>query len=180
MPGGQGWIAQGVPFRFIIGYMYWVPTSQVTGGPAWLDQFWDIVGKTDHPRQLEDLREMFRNLLTDEFKLKLRKEPKVGPIYALTVDKSGLKMKRDEDPWDYEESMKPGSGEAAIGKRVSIQRLCYQIQRILESNEKPVIDKTGLLGYYDYTLSTSPGCRPVLTKRICRRPCGIARRSSTP
>jgi uncharacterized protein (TIGR03435 family) len=57
MPGGQGWVAQGVPLRFIIGYMYWVPTSQVTGGPAWLDEFWDIVGKTDHPRQLEDLRE---------------------------------------------------------------------------------------------------------------------------
>ena len=158
MPGGQGWVAQGVSLRFMIGFMYWAPTSKVTGGPAWLDEdFWDITAKADHPRDMEDLREMFRTLLADEFKLKLRKQVKEGPIYALTVDKSGLKMKRDEDPWDHEESIKPGPGGVAVGKRVSIQRLCYQIQRILESEGRPVIDKTGLLGYYDYTLAYQPG-----------------------
>ena len=58
-------------------------------------------------------------------------------------------MKRDEDPWNYAEEFKAGLDGSTIGKRVSIQRLCYQIQRILELSGRPVIDKTGLSGYYD-------------------------------
>ena len=121
---------------------------------------WDIAAKADHPRDLEDLREMFRNMLADEFKLKLRKEAKEGPVYALMVDKSGLKMKRNEAPWDFEVSVKSGPGGVTIGKRVSIQRLCYQLEQILQRDERPVIDKTGLPGYYDFTLAFLPELPP--------------------
>jgi uncharacterized protein (TIGR03435 family) len=145
MPGGQEFVTENVSLRFMIGFMYWAPTSQVTGGPAWLDsEQWDIAAKADRPHDLEDLREMFRNMLADEFKLKLRKEVKEGPVYALTVDKSGLKMKRNEAPSDYEISVKQGPGGVTIGKRVSIQRLCYQLEQILQRDERPVIDKTEL------------------------------------
>jgi uncharacterized protein (TIGR03435 family) len=107
---------------------------------------------------------MFRNLLADEFKLKLRKEVKEGPVCALTVDKSGLKMKRDEDPWDYEETFKTGLDGVTVGKRVSIRHLCYQIERILQGSGRPVIDKTGLSGYYDYTLASQPELPPGFDK----------------
>ena len=161
MPGGQEFVTEGVSLRFVIGFMYWVPTSEVTGGPAWLDSDqWDIAAKADHPHDLEDLREMFRNMLADEFKLKLRKEVKEGPVYALMVDKSGLKMKRNEAPWDFEVSVKSGPGGVTIGKRVSIQRLCYQLEQILQRDERLVIDKTGLPGYYDFTLAFLPELPP--------------------
>jgi uncharacterized protein (TIGR03435 family) len=157
MPGGQEFKAEGVTLRFMTAFMYWVPNRQITGGPAWLDtDQWDIAAKAERPHDLEDLREMFRNLLADEYKLKLRKDVKEGPVYALSVDKSGLKMKRDEDPWDFEISVKSGPGGVTIGKRVSIQRLCFQLQQILQRDERPVIDKTGLPGYYDFTLSFLP------------------------
>lgn len=160
MPGGKGWMIQGVQLRFMIGYFYSAPRAHVTGGPAWLDGFWDIVAKADRPHDLEDLRTMFRNLLADELKLKLRNEVKEGPIYALTIDKSGLKMKRDEDPWDYEESIKVGRDGIAVGKRVSMQRLCWSLQQILANDGRPVVDKTGLTGYYDYTLDNRPVLPP--------------------
>ncbi|MGA3201466.1 MAG: TIGR03435 family protein [Bryobacteraceae bacterium] len=157
MPGGQEFVTEGVSLRFMIGFMYWVPLRQVTGGPAWLDtDQWDIAAKADRPHDLDDLREMFRNMLADEFKLKLRKDVKEGPVYALMVDKSGLKMKLNDAPWDFEVSVKPGPGGVTIGKRVSIQRLCYQLEQILQRDERPVIDRTGLPGYYDFTLAFLP------------------------
>jgi uncharacterized protein (TIGR03435 family) len=165
MPGGQEFVAQGMSLRFMIAFMYWVPMRQVTGGPAWLDgDQWDVAAKADHPRELDDLREMFRNLLTDEFQLKLRKEVKEGPVYALTVDKSGLKMTRNEAPWDFDISIKPGPGGVQVGKRVPIQRLCFQLQAILQRDERPVIDKTGLTGYYDFTLAFLPELPPGFDK----------------
>ena len=165
MPGGQEFKTEGVSLRFMIAFMYWVPTRHVTGGPAWLDtDLWDISAKADHPHDLEDLREMFRNLLTDDFKLQFRKDVKEGPVYALTVDKSGLKMKPDTDPWDFEVSVKGGPGGVTIGKRVSLQRLCWQLQTILQQDERPVIDRTGLPGYYDFTLSFLPELPPGFDK----------------
>jgi uncharacterized protein (TIGR03435 family) len=165
MPGGQEFVTEGVSLRFMIGFMYWVPTRQVMGGPAWLDSDqWDIAAKADRPHDLEDLREMFRNMLADEFKLKLRKDVRDGPVYALMVDKSGLKMKLNEAPWDFEVSVKPGPGGVTIGKRVSIQRLCYQLEQILQRDERPVIDRTGLPGYYDFTLAFLPELPPGFNK----------------
>jgi uncharacterized protein (TIGR03435 family) len=157
MPGGQEFVARGMSLKFMIAFMYWVPMRQITGGPAWIDSDqWDISAKADHPRDLDELREMFRNMLADEFQLKLRKEVKEGPVYALTVDKSGLKMKLNEAPWDFDISIKPGPGGVTTGKRVPMQRLCFQLQQYLERDERPVIDKTGLTGYYDFTLAFLP------------------------
>lgn len=117
MPGGQEFRTEGVSLRFMTAFMYWVPLRQVTGGPTWLDSdLWDIAAKADRPHDLKNLREMFRNMLADEFKLKLRKDVKEGPVYWLAVDKSGLKMKLDEVPWDFEVSVKGGPGGATIGK----------------------------------------------------------------
>jgi uncharacterized protein (TIGR03435 family) len=161
MPGGKEFITEGASLRFMIAFMYWVPIHQVTGGPAWLDSdLWDIAAKADRPHDLDDLRTMFRNLLTDEFKLKFRLDVKEGPVFALSVDKSGLKMKRDEEPWDFDVSIKGGPGGILIGKRVPIQRLCFQLQQILQRDSRPVIDKTGLPGYYDFTLGYRPELPP--------------------
>ena len=165
MPGGQEFVSQGMSLKFMIAFMYWVPMRQVTGGPAWIDNDqWDIAAKADHPRDLDDLREMFRNMLTDEFQLKLHKDVKEGPVYALTVDKSGLKMKLNEAPWDFDISIKPGPGGVTTGKRVPIQRLCFQLQQYLQRDERPVIDKTGLTGYYDFTLAFLPELPPGFNK----------------
>ncbi len=59
-------------------------------------------------------------------------------------------------------------------KRVSIEYLCYWLKRfvLLYYDERPVIDKTGLTGYYDFTLSyIAESCRRVSINRIFRRRC---------
>jgi uncharacterized protein (TIGR03435 family) len=158
MPGGQQFVAQNFPLRQMIARMNWVPPRQVSGGPDWMDsELWDIQAKADrsgYPR--EQMIEMLGHLLEDEFKLKLRKEVKEGSVYALTIDKSGLKMKVNKSPEDFEIPIQGGPGGITVGKRVAMDRLCFQLGSYLQNDERPVVDKTGLTGYYDFTLSFLP------------------------
>jgi uncharacterized protein (TIGR03435 family) len=162
MPGGQQFVAQNFPLRQMIARMNWVPPRQVTGGPDWMDsERWDIQAKADRPGNTrEQMIEMLGHLLEDEFKLKLRRDAKEGPVYALTIDKSGLKMKVNESPEDFEIPIQGGPGGITVGKRVAMDRLCFQLGSFLQNNERPVVDKTGLTGYYDFTLSFLPELPP--------------------
>jgi uncharacterized protein (TIGR03435 family) len=166
LPGGQEFVAQNFPLRVMIARMQWAPVRQVTGGPEWVDnQNWDIQAKADRPGyDREQMMVMLGNMLEDEFKLKLRKDVKEGPVYALTVDKSGPKMKPNESPEDFEIPVQGGPGGVTVGKRVSMQRLCFTLGQFLQREERPVIDKTGLTGYYDFTLSFLPELPPGFDK----------------
>jgi uncharacterized protein (TIGR03435 family) len=166
LPGGQEFVAQNFPIKLMFARLHWVPARQITGGPEWMDnETWDIQAKADRPGySREQINEMLGNLLEDEFKLKFRKDAKEGPVYALTVDKSGLKMKVNQSPEDFEIPIKGGPGGVTVGKRVAIDRLCFQLGSFLQGNERPVIDKTGLTGYYDFTLSFMPELPPGFDK----------------
>ena len=166
LPGGQEFVAQNIPLRLMIARMHWVPIRQVTGGPDWVDsQPWDLQAKADRPGYTrEQMLEMLGNLLEDEFKLKLRKDAKEGPVYALMIDKSGLKMRRNESPKDFEIPIQGGPGGVTVGKRVAMDRLCFQLGVFLQNDGRPVIDKTGLTGYYDFTLSFMPELPPGFDK----------------
>jgi uncharacterized protein (TIGR03435 family) len=156
-PAGQGYEAEGATVRQMISVVYRLPIANIKGGPAWLDKDeWDVEAKADHAYNLDDLHQMFQNLLADEFKLKFHEETKEGPLYALTVDKSGPKMKVNDGPEDFGTPMIDGHiGGVATGKRVPMKYLCYWIKKfvLLYYDDRPVIDKTGLTGYYDFTLS---------------------------
>jgi uncharacterized protein (TIGR03435 family) len=103
---------------------------------------------------------MFQNLLADEFKLKFHKEIKQGPVYVLTVDKAGMKMKVNDSPQDFEIPIGGGRGGVLAGKRVPMQYLCYFLANSLRNEDRPVIDKTGLTGNYDFSLSFMPELPP--------------------
>lgn len=157
MSAGQGYIAEGVPVKLIINLMYKVPMKQITGGPSWLDtDLWDIQAKADRSYNIDDLHTMFQNLLADEFKLKFHKETREGPVYALMVDKGGSKMKVNESAQDYEIPIMGGPGGVLTGKRVPMEYLCYFLVQALRDDARPVIDKTGFTGNFDFTLSFAP------------------------
>jgi uncharacterized protein (TIGR03435 family) len=164
-PAGQGYIAVGATVRLMISLMYRMPIAKVTGGPGWLDSdLWDVEANADKSYSLDDLHTMFQNLLADEFKLKFHKEIKEGPVYVLMVDKGGSKMKVNDSPQDYEIPLQGGQGGVTVGKRVPMEYLCYNLGQILRNDDRPVIDKTGLTGYYDFTLSFMPELPPGFDK----------------
>jgi uncharacterized protein (TIGR03435 family) len=166
MAGGIGYLASGVPARLIISVMYQIPTGRIKGGPGWLDtDLWEIEAKADKGYDSDDLHTMFKNLLADEFKLKFHEESKEGPVYVLSVDKGGLKMKVNDTPPDFEIPILGGPGGILTGKRVPMEYLCYFLgSNAFRLDQRPVLDKTGLTGNYDFTLSFLPDLPPEVNK----------------
>jgi uncharacterized protein (TIGR03435 family) len=66
----------------------------VSGGPAWMrSERYDIEAKAEgNPTAREMQGPMLRALLEDRFKLKVHLEAREGPVYELTVAKSGFKL----------------------------------------------------------------------------------------
>jgi uncharacterized protein (TIGR03435 family) len=114
----------GVPIALLIQLAY---TSGAMGGPlgsnanltglsgwAQTDRF-DIEGRPEAGFRptIEQTREMIRSLLEDRFALKLHKETKDGPVFALVVAKDGPKMKLSADQTPLAPPGAPPRGDGA-------------------------------------------------------------------
>jgi len=164
LPGGREYTSRNVPIKLIISLMYKVPMRQIEGGPEWLaNDRYDIEAKTDQPHNIDDLHVMFQNLLADRFKLKFHKQVRQGNVYTLTVDSPGLKMKVNESPEDFNIPMNPGP-QGFVGRRVPMPYLSWFLGQTLQADGRPVIDKTGLTGNYDFTLTFSPVLPPDVSR----------------
>jgi uncharacterized protein (TIGR03435 family) len=162
MPGGQTYQARNMSVKYMFSFLFRVPMQRLTGGPAWLnDTRWDIDAKATHSYGLDDLHRMFQNLLLDEFNLTFHKENKEGSVYALLIDKSGLKMKADTSAEELTSPITHRlSDGSTIGKRVPINYLCWWLMSSVDRDAIPVIDETGLQGFYDFTLKYLPELPP--------------------
>jgi uncharacterized protein (TIGR03435 family) len=90
----------------------------------------------------------------------MHKETREGPVYALTVDKSGVKMKPDGVGQDLKIPITFGKPGEFIGTKVPMQYLCFWLGQQLQSDGRPVINKTGLDKSYDFTLTFAPELPP--------------------
>jgi hypothetical protein len=104
-PGGERYLASNVTLKQLITVAYRIKAEQIAGGPAWMDaDRYDMNAKAERPSSVEELHAMLQDLLADRFKLRFHRESKELPMYALTVDKDGPKLKPHEaqsagDPW---------------------------------------------------------------------------------
>jgi uncharacterized protein (TIGR03435 family) len=160
LAGGQTYKAEGVTVKLIFSLMYKIPMLKISGGPAWFEtDRWDIDAKAAKPSNIDDLHTMFQNLLADEFKLKFHKDVKEGPVYALMVDKNGPKMAVNETEQDFKIPITPTGPGKVKGVRVPMSYLCYFLG-LDPLMDRPIIDKTGLDGQYDFTLAFLPELPP--------------------
>jgi uncharacterized protein (TIGR03435 family) len=136
---------------------YAVRYDQIANGPGWInsDRF-DIEAKApgDVPPAAEQARLMMQNLLAERFQLRLHRETRDLPVYALVVGKNGAKLKTG-DPDVREGSVVQGTvnGLHMETKNGSMESLARQLSA---SAGRPVIDRTGLAGTYEYTLDWLP------------------------
>jgi uncharacterized protein (TIGR03435 family) len=157
---GRGYLAHNISVRLMIALMYQVPARQVKGGPEWLDgDRYDVEARTESAHNRDDLHVMFQNLLADRFNLKLRKESKEGPVYALSVDGTAPKMTVNDGEENFDIPINPGNN-GFVGKRVSMQYLSWWLGLQLQNDERPVVDETGLDKNYDFTLTFMPVLPP--------------------
>jgi bla regulator protein blaR1 len=164
-PGEDGW-QLGVPthggitienmeLHKIIASSFRIQDSMVIG-PGWIDSArYTIVAKGPDPTVGNPVVwEMLRRLLADRFQLTYHIESRTRPIYALVVAKGGHKLKRPEDGV-CAEAIKRNEhcanlrfSLAGLGiTNMPVQALIGGMGRIMP--DRPIVDKTGLTGFYD-------------------------------
>lgn len=167
LPGGQTYVAEAAPLKLMIRLMYKITDSQIVGGPDWMGTaLFDVRAKAEKPSSVDDLHEMFQTLLADRFKLKFHREMRTLPALVLTVDKPGSKMKPNEstEPFDVPIKLASGGRPPAppkfAGTHVPMEYLRWWLGQAVGNfrpgQERPVVDKTGLTGFYDFTLEFAP------------------------
>jgi uncharacterized protein (TIGR03435 family) len=138
---------------------YGVKYDQVSGGPNWAgSDHYDLDAKAEGgiaPTK-EQLRQMLQSLLADRFQLKIHRETKEVAAYALVVGKNGHKMKESSADAPGSNFTRGGIAMHMEYSRGTMERLAGQLSG---TAGRPVVDKTGLNGYYKYTLDWTPANR---------------------
>ena len=122
---------------------------QIVGGEPYRSAEYDIIAKADSKASPDQLMLMLRALLAEHFKLTFHKETKDLPVLLLGIAKDGSKLKSSngEEPAD---GIRPADGGLRF-TRYSMPQLGEFLSR-LGSLGRPVLDRTGLEGEYDFTL----------------------------
>jgi len=137
----------------------------IEGGPSWINsELYEIDAKAEGAPGFAMMRgPMLQALLEDRFQLKMHRDTKDVPVYALTVAKGGLKLQASKEgscvpldlslPAPYPQwcgAPKRGDpGLHLIG--ATIPDLC-RILSAPEISDRQVIDQTGLAGMFDIQL----------------------------
>lgn len=87
-------------------------------GPDWLDiDRYNLQGKFPPNTSPDRVRVMLQNLLSDRFQLKLHRETKEAPVYALVIAKNGAKVEASAPGTPGTFSMNAGR---LVGKGISM------------------------------------------------------------
>ena len=161
MPSGQGYVAAGIPLKLMIRLMYTITDSQVVGGPDWINtDRWDVQARTDGSYNVDQLHQMFQALMADRFELRFHREKRELPAYELVLDKpgdKGSKMTANDSENHFDIPILPAGPFKVQGTRVPMAYLaCWLSQQL----NRPVVDKTGLDKFYDFTLQWAPDQQP--------------------
>jgi uncharacterized protein (TIGR03435 family) len=137
-----------VTLKSSIRWAYHVMEYQVTG-PDWLNfERYDIVAKASGPAAEDQLRLMLQALLADRFKLTLHRETKDLQAYVMVAAKGGIKFHESQD--SGEPAIERDKSMTAVHfKRVPASQVVEMLSNVLHA---PVINNTGLTGYYDATI----------------------------
>jgi uncharacterized protein (TIGR03435 family) len=166
--------------RVLLQNAYAMQPFQIVGGPDWVNsERYEIEAKADGNASRAQMFLMLQSLLEDRFHLKIHRETKELPVYALAAARSGLKLPTpkegscvspaaDASPdWYGGRVAPPQPGSPPLARcgelRVLLQPTGARIQggkvgmaelsRILSmSLGRAVVDKTGFTGLFDAQL----------------------------
>jgi len=169
----DGLVVRTATVKMLILRAYGVDAYQMTGGPDWLNsERYDIDAKFDGATA-DDLQKlspndrilarqrMLQTILSERFNLTIHRDTKELQVYSLIVAKNGPKLQEvkldDVDPSKPKTGPAPGSAQMTSGggggqMRGFASSLANLTSMLTNYLRRPVIDRTGLTGIYDYTL----------------------------
>jgi uncharacterized protein (TIGR03435 family) len=154
-PGNRRYIATNENLKEMLVVTYRLRFDQVSGGPGWMaTDHWDINAEAERPSSGEEFQVMLRNLLKERFKLEMHFETKERPVYVMSVDKAGMKMTPHEIGSGGDRRIDQTGSLKWTAKFVPMDYFAWLLSTRVG---RPVVDRTGLKGTYDFTLSWTPG-----------------------
>ena len=172
---GAGWRMVNVSAAGLILTAYPGRTDELLGAPAWVtSERWDVDARATFEPSRDQERIMLRTLLADRFKLAAHVETQQRPIYNLVVARAdgrlGPRLRRIEidcetfkrpavardAPPPPANEPPPCSFRMSAGSTVMMTsggRTLQSLADVLSPMAgRPVFDRTGLTGYYAFTL----------------------------
>ena len=160
MQGNNRFVVKYYTLKLLIAAAYDLSPKVISGGPSWVDSDrFDIValtpGDAKPPREVQ--MAMLRDLLADRFKIGFHRERRSFSIYELGVTGSGAKLKHgtapESDPAALISTVYPDHIHLPA-RNASMAEFVSLLQRAVL--DRPVVDKTGLTGKYDFDLDWAP------------------------
>ena len=132
---------------------YALHRSQIVGLPRWAQDKWDIEGTTDVPGEpdVRQQQEMLQKLLAERFNLKFHREQRELPVYLMQMAAGGPKLKAASRPNEETGQTANGHGNVATFEYTSTDMSDFILGEDLFL-DRPLLDRTGLTGKYDFTL----------------------------
>jgi uncharacterized protein (TIGR03435 family) len=192
-PHSSRFQATNLPLKTLIQIAYGYD-APILGAPDWTaNTFYDILAHSDEAADAKlakltdnevrlEKRNAIRVLLAERLGLKTHFETRDSSIYNLVVAKGGVKMQLvpPPPPQDGDTPAAPpvadvqahGSqhGLEFVGSNASLRAIAAPLSAMVE---KPVVDKTGLTGTYNYTLqfgrewsANDPDSWPAITTAV--------------
>ncbi len=143
----------------MITFSYGVHGKQILDAPAWTEsERFDISAKpdTEGMPSLAQWKTMVKKLLTDRFKLTFHRDQRELAVYVLSVSPAGAKLAESQgDPKGL-----PGIGfQRRMGDLGAFNVSMADFVNFMTRNaglDRPILDRTGLTGKYDFKLSWTP------------------------
>jgi uncharacterized protein (TIGR03435 family) len=153
-PGGR-FTATNVTLVDLIVRVYPTRRIQMQGGPGWIDsERFDVQAKAPdgrHDMQYQDYVPMVQMLLEKRFGLTMHRETKTMPVMVLVLGKESHRLRAS--PEGDALGVEQGEHGALTFRHVSVVGLVNTLSNILHT---PVVDRTGLKGFYNFSLEPAP------------------------
>lgn len=171
--GSQVRIAS-LPMKDYLSIAYNVAPQQVEG-PEWIGEArFDVTANIPAGVSRDDVPAMLAGLLRDRFQLKMRREPREFPVYALTLAKGGPRLTPstapEADPAAAIEVAGSGSNagvhldlgggasftladNSITGRHLTMTEFAETLTRFVD---RTVVDATGASGRYDVVVKLTP------------------------
>jgi uncharacterized protein (TIGR03435 family) len=162
--------------RDLISRAYEVPFERVEGGPDWLirDRF-DFIAKAPAETPAPQRTLMLRSFLAERLKLVVRQEPRDMPAFAMVIARAdrrlGPQLRPSSVDCDVVRASRGGGAAPPTppGERpvcggttrpgfitAGAVTMAEAADRFLRAAGRPVIDRTGLTGRYDFDIKFTP------------------------
>jgi uncharacterized protein (TIGR03435 family) len=158
-PSPTFWTGVNWSLNLLIVRGWGLPQSQIAGPGSMEDARYDMTARVPPNTSPDDFNLMLRTLLTERVGLVVHHELREQPVYEMSIARSGLKM-REATPLQEGEKARAYSGNGVDGG----QRLVARMTRFSDIVtwwskfflRAPVVDRTGLSGYFDFVLDLPP------------------------